>query len=386
MSVATRKEPPNLRILKLTFLHFATGMALYLAALAAAVWLVPDLVRLGSARNPEGWILAHLLLIGFATTVAMGASFQITQVILRTSLFSRGLGYVQYGFHMLGFFGLLAGLFADMRLAVAGGACLLAGGVLYAVNLGATMARRRERNLFVFGSGLSVLALLAAMLLGAAMGLSFAYGWNAVHHGRMFGSHLWSGIGGWLAGLILVYSFKLLPMFYVSRKKLPRSSYAIVGLHHLGVWLQVAAQWGSPGPDPGSGAGRPGLADSIGPWLDDIGTILLLIAWGWFAVYLLQVRRLIGGKQPVGAVKVAFWLIPAVGVLFLAWSVLKWAGADGDGRPRRSPPLSSSGGSRGRSWPTCPRSCRSSGGRTAFAARKTKSRRPFCRTCCPKGA
>jgi hypothetical protein len=305
-----RKTPPNLHILKLTFTWFATGMALYLAAMIMAVRIMPELVQLQSVRHPKGWMLSHLLLLGFATSVAMGASFQITQVILRTSLFSRGLGYVQYVLYMIGFFGLLAGFALDVRLAVAGGGSLAAGAILYAVNLAATFVRKREWNVYVFGVSLSVVALLMAIFFGIAMGLSFASGWNSARHGDMFGSHLWFGVGGWLAGLILVYSFKLLPMFYVSRKKLEPYAYAIVGMFHLGVWLQVGALWG------------------VSSRMDDAGTLLMLIAWGWFVLHMLEVRKLSSGKAPIGAVNIAFWLLPAIGLLFAAWSAIGWAGAD----------------------------------------------------------
>ena len=308
MNSGKRKDPPNLHILRLTFTFFATGMMLFVVAMIAAIWFIPDLAQLQSVRHPKGWVLAHLLLLGFATTVAMGASFQITQVIMRTSLFSRKLGYIQYGFYLLGFIGLLAGFLADMRLIAVGGWSLAIGVVLYVFNLAATFVRKKEWNVFVFGVSLCLIEFLITIFLGIAMGLGFAYGWNAAYHREMFGSHLWFGIGGWLSGLILVYSFKLLPMFYVSRKKLTSLSYWIVGMYHLGVWLQSFSLW--------SGSGR----------IADVASFLILIAFGWFIVHIFEVRKRSSGKQPIGAVKIAFFLIPVTGLLFFVWSCLRWAG------------------------------------------------------------
>jgi len=56
---AKMKETPNLHILKLTFIFFATGMLMFLAAMVAALLFIPDLVRLQSLRNPQGWALAQ---------------------------------------------------------------------------------------------------------------------------------------------------------------------------------------------------------------------------------------------------------------------------------------------------------------------------------------
>ena len=306
---AKMKETPNLHILKLTFIFFATGMLMFLAAMVAALLFIPDLVRLQSLRNPQGWALAHLLLLGFATTIAMGASFQITQVILRTALFSRGLGYIHYVFYLLGFTGLMAGFCADAWLIALGGGCLAVGAALYVFNLIATFVRKKEWNVFVFGVSLCLAEFLFAICLGIAMGLGYARGWNAAYHSVFLAGHLWFGVGGWLSGLILVYSFKLLPMFYASRKGAAPSAYWILGIYHLGVWLQFFA--------------LPAGAERIG----GAASLLMLIALGWFCAYMFQVRKLSSGRLPIGAVKVAFFLIPAAGLLFFVWSVLRWTGS-----------------------------------------------------------
>src|SRR5690554_2315975 len=90
-ATVAKKPASNLHILKLSMHYFATGMAMLLVALVCAVWIMPELVQFQSMRNTNGWFLAHLLLLGFATTVSMGASFQLVQVIMRSSLFSRAV-------------------------------------------------------------------------------------------------------------------------------------------------------------------------------------------------------------------------------------------------------------------------------------------------------
>ena len=303
----TRKKPYNLQNLWLSFLFFATGLVLLLTAMAVSVTALPGLVR-ETLRAQQGLLLAHLLLPGFATMVAMGASFQITQVILNARLFSRTLGFIQYGLCLSGLLLLLAGFVTEPTWIAFGGGCITLGGLLYAFNLVATWVRQKAWNLFTFGVGLSLLALLANLSLGTAMGIGWRQGWSAERQEALFYDHLWFGVGGWLAGLILVYSFKLLPMFYVSRKKWNASSFGIVGLFHCGIWLQALAPW--------TGA----------RWVSVLADLLLLAAWGWFIVHIRDIPKLSRGRQPVGAVRVAYALLPMVGGGFLVRCVLQWAG------------------------------------------------------------
>ncbi|HEX7057190.1 MAG TPA: hypothetical protein VF260_08355 [Bacilli bacterium] len=312
MTEKEQKTPANLYILKLSFAFFATGLAVFLSTMGVMAVFLPALVRLQSFQTAEGMLLAHLLVLGWATMIAMGASFQITQVIMRTTLFSRTLGFIQFALYVAGFVLLLGGFLADARLIVYGGVLLSLGVFLYTGNLGITFYRKREWNPFVLGVSLSLLDLLATVLLGIVMGLRFAYGFGAENHAAVFGSHLWLGLGGWLSGLIIVYSFKLLPMFFVSAKKVGREAYWIIGGAQVGVWLHAASLW--------SGYSAIAIA----------GDLCLLGALGWFAVFAWQVRRQSRSKQPVGAVRVALLWVPAVFFLYLVWTVLDWLNISGD--------------------------------------------------------
>jgi len=302
-----RKLPPNVRILDLTMLFMGTGLLLFMIAMVYACGTAADLSRY-SLRSPQGLFLAHLLLPGFATMIAMGASFQLSQVILNTSLYSRALGFVHYAVYLAGLLLLVAGFLFDARWIGPGGTAALLGSLLYAFNLAMTVLRKKAWNLFVFGVGLSLAALLANLSFGVAMGIGFFRRWPAEWMERLFEGHLWLGLGGWLAGLILGFSFKLLPMFYVSRKKWSGSSWAVVGAFHFGVWWHVLIPWTGP------------------ERLAVLGDLAMLAAWGWFVVHNREVRRLSSGKHPVGAVRVAYWLIPAIGLLFLARCLAVWAG------------------------------------------------------------
>lgn len=306
MSEGKRSLPPNLYILRLSFIYFAVAMAVFVLTMVATVYMVQDFTLQQSLRGSHGRLLAHLFLLGFATMLAMGASFQLTQVILRTSLFSRTLGYVQLAAYVCGIALLAPGFISDSTWLAIGGCLVLLGVALYAFNIGMTFAGKKEWNVFVFGVSLSLLSLLMTIVMGLSMGFSFAYGWFANAYGASFSSHLWFGIAGWLSGLIIVYSFKLLSMFYVSRKKPSLDAYVILAGFHAGVWLRVAAAW---------------LQMDM---LTYAGSLCMLIALAWFVVYIWDVRKQSKGKTPVGAVRVAFYLIPATAFLFLVWNGVAW--------------------------------------------------------------
>lgn len=305
MSKSIPKIPPNLQILKLTFLFFGTGLSMFLGAMIVGAWLIPDLVELSTVRTPKGWFLAHLLLLGWATMVAMGASFQLTQVIMRTTLFSKMLGYIQFVLHLAGVIGLMLGFYTHIALIIVGGVSVAIAGILYVYNLLMTCRKRKEWNVFVLGVSLSLGSYLLTIFLGIAMGMQAALGTNAHMYEATFHSHLWFGIAGWLSGLIIVYSLKLLPMFYVSTKKAATSGYWIIGLYHIGVLLHVISIW------------------SEVQWLAHIATGCMVVGLSLFINYIFAVRKYRRGRLPIGTVKVAFYLLPMMFVLFIAWSIAK---------------------------------------------------------------
>lgn len=302
----TRKLPPNLHIFTLTFVFFATGLFVFLAAMAVGIRLLPQISTELTAESPAGWLLAHAFLLGFASTIAMGASYQLTQVIMRTSLFSRTLGYIHLALYVPGVAGLLAGFVCDTTWMAWGGGGVALGVAAYTVNIVATFVRTREWNLFVFGVSLSLISFLAMIGMGMAMSTAFAYGAQPERYDAVLGTHLWLGLGGWLSGLILTYSFKLLPMFYVSRKKPTGSAYWLVGSFHAGIWLHVLALWLD--------------ADLLAA----VGDIIVLAAVLGCLLIFREVRALSSGKQPIGVVKIAYMLLPAIFVVFAVWCVVRW--------------------------------------------------------------
>jgi hypothetical protein len=168
-------------------------------------------------RGPSGWYHIHLFVLGWATMLAMGAVYQLINVILQTSIYSERLGYLHYAFFTVGLLGLLSGFKAANVLWIAGFATLaLTGILLFAWNMAVTLWRAGVWNAVTISAACAVLYLVLTGLSGFAMGLNFAFGGWPQLHNQLFGAHIWVGTIGWFGLLITGFSYKMAPMFYLA--------------------------------------------------------------------------------------------------------------------------------------------------------------------------
>jgi hypothetical protein len=107
-----------------------------------------------------------------------------------------------------------------------------------------TLWRKKVWNVFALGISLSLLGLMTAAGAGLGMGYVMGTGHGTGGYDKLFASHLWLALGGWMSGLILTFSFKLLPMFYLSQQKADRQCVYIISLFQAGIWMRVAGIWG----------------------------------------------------------------------------------------------------------------------------------------------
>lgn len=168
------KIPPNVEIFNLTAAFFVPGMVFYLIAMIAGLWFIPELVGGQAIRSRVGWSLVHLLVLGFATMISMGASYQLIQVLLRTSINSKPLAFAHFYLALAGTGILVGSLFSGFYQGIAiGGLLFLIGVLIYIYNIVAIIYRQKEWNPYVFGTLASLLNLLLAVVTGLLMGTSF---------------------------------------------------------------------------------------------------------------------------------------------------------------------------------------------------------------------
>ncbi|NGQ93964.1 hypothetical protein G3578_02095 [Brevibacillus sp. SYP-B805] len=238
---------------RLPFLFIATGLACFalldVTTLAqAAGWIVHP------PRSPAGWFHVHLLVLGWATMIAMGAVYQLLHVVLQKEVFSRTLGYVNYAVFTVGTAGLLAGFAAVQTRWIAAFAILAwIGIVLFAINIALTLIRAAQWNPITFSTASAVFYLFLTGLIGLAMGLNFAFHWWPTWHERLFYTHIWLGTLGWFGLLITGFSYKMLPMFYLAHGVSNRTAYVVTILWNAAV-LAGAAAFLTAAPFPAVGA------------------------------------------------------------------------------------------------------------------------------------
>jgi hypothetical protein len=201
---------------RLPFLFIITGIVSFvlfqvLSLTELSIWISDH------PRNSTGWFQIHLLVLGWATMIAMGALYQLINVVLQSKIYSEKLGFVHYGFFIMGTTGLLIGFKTMQTVWIAGFATLaMIGIVLFAWNIGATLLRAKQWNMITISTASAVSYLVLTGITGMMMGLNYKFNIWGLYHEQLFGAHIWLGTIGWFGLLITGFSYKMLPMFYLA--------------------------------------------------------------------------------------------------------------------------------------------------------------------------
>jgi hypothetical protein len=222
---------------RLPFLFIITGIVSFvlfqtLTLLDLASWMGEY------PRSSEGWFRIHLLVLGWATMIAMGAVYQLINVVLQSNIYSEKLGYVHYGFFTAGAAGLLYGFQSGQAAWIAGFASIAFIGILlFAWNIAVTLLRASQWNTITISTGCAVAYLTLTGITGMAMGLNFHFNQWGSFHEQLFGAHIWLGTLGWFGLLISGFTYKMLPMFYLAHGFPTKLQKVILILWNAGVWI-----------------------------------------------------------------------------------------------------------------------------------------------------
>lgn len=237
-----RTEPnPNKTSFRLPFTFMFTGMFCLIAFQALAFRGAADLAS-GMPRSPGGWSAAHLLALGWAAMIAMGAVYQLIHVVLNKKIFSEALGFVHYSLFAGGMAALVLGFLVLKPLwLMAGGVMSLAGIAVFIVNMAVTLLRARQWNPITLHVASALCYLLFVAGSGLAMGFNFRFGFMQEMHERLLAAHIWAGFVGWFTLLIVGFSYKMLPMFYLAHNYPVRLQYVTLALFNIGLTGMMAA-------------------------------------------------------------------------------------------------------------------------------------------------
>ncbi|MCX8089932.1 MAG: hypothetical protein N3I86_03215 [Verrucomicrobiae bacterium] len=206
--------------------------------------------------------LTHLLVLGWLSSVAMGATYQLVPVALQTRLWSERLATWQFLLHVLGVGGMVWMFWVwNMKQVGHFGSVFALGVGLFVWNLARTLWRAPRRDLTALAIAGALGWLAAAILFGLAIaaykctydsetGLATAVGVRSlvaalreVSHfmarfdqlGAMH-AHAHLGAVGFFTLLIVGVSYKLVPMFALSQVQSLRRARLSIALLNVGLF------------------------------------------------------------------------------------------------------------------------------------------------------
>jgi hypothetical protein len=193
------------------------GAALFGALLP---WVMPQAIL--APGFPHVLTLVHTATLGWLTMTIMGASLQLTPVILTSPLRAARFARWQYPVYLVGVALLLSGFwFWRIPLLIVGGSLVALAVAHYAVILGATLVyahQQHEREhtthpLTARYLSASLIYLCLVVCLGLTAALNLAFGFLGTGTGRLLLAHITLGVVGWLTCTLMGVSYTLVRMF-----------------------------------------------------------------------------------------------------------------------------------------------------------------------------
>ncbi|RXI98285.1 hypothetical protein DS745_18300 [Anaerobacillus alkaliphilus] len=201
------------------YLPFSFIITSFLSLFVFSIFLIVGgpLFEGATIRSAVGIGAVHLFILGFATTLAMGAVYQLVPVVTNETLYSIRLGVLHYFLFTTGSIGILIGFFQFHPLIIIGSSILaVTGVVIFLANIFLTIKKANAFTSILFATISSFVYLLLTVVSGLLMGVNFAFSLFLTHHSSLLATHIWFGFVGWFLFLIVGFSFKMLPMFYLA--------------------------------------------------------------------------------------------------------------------------------------------------------------------------
>ncbi|SHG22834.1 hypothetical protein SAMN05216225_102134 [Ornithinibacillus halophilus] len=169
----------------------------------------------GQFRQPDIWMGAHFLLLGFAVMIAMGAMYQLVPVAFLTPIWSQTFGFIQFFVTAIGVtaFAILLGV--KPNIAVYGGAVVVIGVLMFILQMVITISKQEKRNMMTYFVMGAISCFFLTIIAGFLLAWNIAFG-SINQHNTILATHVLLGVAGWFTLLIFGFSYKLVPMFSLS--------------------------------------------------------------------------------------------------------------------------------------------------------------------------
>lgn len=170
----------------------------------------------GSFRLPAIWSAAHLLVLGWALMVAMGAMYQLVPVAFLTPIWNEKLGFIQFFVTAIGIASFSWILYVSPQNALIPGILMLLGILMFLFQMFMTLRKQAKPNILTAFVGSALICLFLTIFLGITLIYSLQTGFAAEYYQAIFKSHLLMGVTGWFTLLLFGFSYKMVPMFSLS--------------------------------------------------------------------------------------------------------------------------------------------------------------------------
>ncbi|PAE43728.1 hypothetical protein [Bacillus sp. 7884-1] len=170
----------------------------------------------GSFRIPAIWSAAHLLILGWALMVAMGAMYQLVPVAFLTKIWNEKFGFIQFFVTAIGIASFSWMLYISPQNALLPGILMLLGILMFLFQMFMTLRKQAKPNILTAFVGSALVCLFLTIFLGITLIYSLQTGFASEYYQAIFKSHLLMGVTGWFTLLIFGFSYKMVPMFSLS--------------------------------------------------------------------------------------------------------------------------------------------------------------------------
>jgi len=192
--------------------------------------------------SPHLIALTHLFVLGFISSIVMGAMYQLVPVTLQVQLYSERLIKFQLGAHVIGFAGMVFA-FWNYNMAAVGwfGTLLTLGALLFVFNLVRTLATVKGWNSIKLGIASALFWLSSTVLAGLLLVATKFWSFSTFMPIAAMHAHAHLGVIGVFVLMIVTVSYKLVPMFTLSELQSERRAWWSVVLLNAGLAAVFAA-------------------------------------------------------------------------------------------------------------------------------------------------
>ncbi|GAB1429720.1 hypothetical protein MASR2M18_05520 [Ignavibacteria bacterium] len=169
--------------------------------------------------HPQILAITHIMALGWATMIIIGAGHQLVPVLIEGKLYSNKLAYASFALAAVGIPLLVHGFyFFDMNMpAKWGGRFVVFAIIAYFINVVASAAESKRKNVHSVFVITATAWLLITALLGLALVYNFTYDLLPQNSFHYFSVHAHIGIIGWFLLLVIGVASRLIPMFLISK-------------------------------------------------------------------------------------------------------------------------------------------------------------------------